>query len=1549
MNLSQIHKETILKGQPLKVDKQTIFILFPDTKINMYKELEKLNILLSNCNGFIVPNRKFRIDRVTIDGRIHYYDVKKTYTSMKGRKIRILNSVPRRKGIQIKKKTPFTVKKNNSFIFYDASVWIKAYEITTKRLGKKMATVMFIEEWAQLYRKLKTPNPVIEICPIFVMNSAESTLKNLLEYGKQLFSNKYKNEQLFDNIVLFNSLNSFSLPILVKSRAENVFLLNNANKFISFIDSLQIKTEIENSVPPVDKEKENLTLKEKVISNPITQGIVNKLSTTKKIVSKIDPDSAQITEYQLNKTELRRILRKHKITDPDLIITVKSALDQYLNTHDEQISKDEAELIVLKAVNYFVHGTDEIPDKYLSNPQLLFNKLHQTDVYKKKLNIPELPEYTIFPKDIIDINYTTGQHRQEYEFKESIHKNMKKLFSTLENTINYPVKVKKIKHDVIDDNNNRLIQYTVTLQNVDTKLEYDVKLNVPAIVNEKYFKLGGNLYVMSSQHFLKPITKTEKSKVRLLTNYAPITIEIKNLKFEPSDLPSLIEYVNIRYPNIIKSYSENQIKFSDGTAININSDNLYMIGNKTIVRWDTDKNSYVNVSTGERINKGKYEFIFEKVREKVQAVNPKEKFTRNVKSIPYFQVYLMGIQLPLIYYLWQQKGLLTALNNNGIDYEITDNPKGSIIIPTKDNQYLVVKPEGIKQELLANGLLAHNIKEPIINLDDKEAINDLLLQHYGSRSVYYMNLVTENEIDPITKELLEFENLPTNLPALLSGPCIDKLLNQKPDSLADLKIYRSRLSEMILNLMYSQIKQAHNHYVSKRGFGQDDAKIIFDPDYIINNILETGVLQNTMSTNPIEEIMLASQVIKTGKGVGGVPTLRAIKPEHRNIHPSQLGIMSANATPEYQRVGVTVHHTLTPTIINEYGSYGVKTDIDNISGWNNLAMSEALVPFQNQMDSDRLVLAVTHLKQITPISNVEEPLVRTGGEYIVPQLTSSRFVQRAKKDGVITKVVPDKYIVIKYKDGTEDVLDIIPRRSRTKRGAFIELKMNTLEEGTKVKANQVVAYTNNFSKNGVFCSGKNVVVAMIDYMGLCHEDQYLISKKLADETTVDIIEQKSIIIPPKTKVLQLEKEKKELNGGETLVEFTYEADLESYIDAMDFIDNDEGDIAEDLGQTENTIKLLAPKGEIVDIKVFINNRVNMDKSVLQFHKELSEETKKLIAILSKNKKNSDDKISAIDNLDLKFLEIGGHKGKNHEEFRGAMITYYIKTKKKENKGDKLSNRYGAKGVAMLHDKEIKSKETGLTVDLCISPIGVFSRKNLAMLKEIYIGKIFYFLNKKAKEFAASKSTKIQDLSKVVLDIYKTLCSDNAYKSVEKKLNSYKTASKLKKDILNGKLQFYFVVEPFNNKADFKNIKIAAEILDIPLEEHVYIPELDMWTKEPVPVGIGYYQFLEHFSNVYSSVRGTERYTGLTRQPTKGKSKLGGQKIGHSDLYALLTHEVPDVINELYTLRSDDHKAKQQVYNSIIQYGEAKLPKKTGGGGTLDLMETYMTAMGLEMS
>jgi hypothetical protein len=65
--------------------------------------------------------------------------------------------------------------------------------------------------------------------------------------------------------------------------------------------------------------------------------------------------------------------------------------------------------------------------------------------------------------------------------------------------------------------------------------------------------------------------------------------------------------------------------------------------------------------------------------------------------------------------------------------------------------------------------------------------------------------MTQNLIDPVTKELLLFENLPTNLPSLITEHVINILFNSKPDSLSDLKIYRSRMSEIVLRLLYKQL------------------------------------------------------------------------------------------------------------------------------------------------------------------------------------------------------------------------------------------------------------------------------------------------------------------------------------------------------------------------------------------------------------------------------------------------------------------------------------------------------------------------------------------------------------------------------------------------------------------------------------------------------------------------------------------------------------------------------------------------------------------------
>ena len=76
--------------------------------------------------------------------------------------------------------------------------------------------------------------------------------------------------------------------------------------------------------------------------------------------------------------------------------------------------------------------------------------------------------------------------------QDLIHENIEKVFKTLENQT-HPIKVKKITHEYVDNDINRFIEYTITLQNLTgNKQQYEVKLDIPTVLNDKYFKLGGN-------------------------------------------------------------------------------------------------------------------------------------------------------------------------------------------------------------------------------------------------------------------------------------------------------------------------------------------------------------------------------------------------------------------------------------------------------------------------------------------------------------------------------------------------------------------------------------------------------------------------------------------------------------------------------------------------------------------------------------------------------------------------------------------------------------------------------------------------------------------------------------------------------------------------------------------------------------------------------------------------------------------------------------------------------------------------------------------------
>lgn len=858
MNYSSIQPTYVVK-QKLYVDKNTIFVVLPDTNLQIWNEIYKTNLLLSNCVGLVCPNKIFTIGNKKFNGKAHYLEVKKRLMALNdkkiGKKIKVLTTFPQKKDDVVSSKT-------NRFFFYDISMWSQAFNYLLQHYSEKIVAKFLFKELEQTFNRLKTSNPSYNVDFMMLIKDQQGQLFNFIKNIRAVVkAEEFKKINFFDDFTTISDCQNVLFPIICKDKGEIKIIISNLIKMEKYVE-IETKAEEMSKEETIKIEDNEPNKTPSIISN-----LIKNLATSKLIVTP-NKEKDEI-KLSVNQDELRKFLKVYKIDDPDIVANVKSALDEYINTHKDKLTQDEAEHIVLKAINYSLYGTEEIKEEYLERPSLLINKLKEIDTYKVGLNIPNVKKSIVQPNNIIDLKYTTGQTRQKFEFENAIHNNVKKLFESLE-TVNSenPIKIKKIEWDIQDNNSDRFINYKVTLQNVNggKKNPYTVQLKVPSPVNEKYFKLHNNYYIMSTQQFLRPVTKTDKNEVRIISNYGIVRVGLANVKYNPSDIEEICKYIQVKYPKLIKELTDEHCQFSDNSTIYFAGEILYESQNLTVI-LDDDTGSLINKETNEEINQGRFEFLYETVLNKIQVQNPEDNLTKTKKSIPYIWIYLGAIKMPLILYLWSRKGLLSALNSYGIDYELVDKKNSNTNIQTKDGKFLSIKPKNIKEQLIVNGLLNLKLKNQIENLDNPQEIFPYIAENYGSRANNLISLLSENFADPITKELLQFEDLPSDLVTLSSTTAVDQLLNKKIDSLADLKIYRSRLSEIILNIMYRQIKMAQNAYKMKVDSGDDTASLYLDTDYVINNLLtDAGVLQNVSPVSPLNEIMQSSRVIKSGKG-----------------------------------------------------------------------------------------------------------------------------------------------------------------------------------------------------------------------------------------------------------------------------------------------------------------------------------------------------------------------------------------------------------------------------------------------------------------------------------------------------------------------------------------------------------------------------------------------------------------------------------------------------------------------------------------------------------
>jgi hypothetical protein len=743
------------------VDKPVIFHFVPDLNSNILDFIDNMNINLNNVQGILIKSELLKLSSSFINTRNYLNELRL--------------GIQDHRNITIYNITPSNIK-SGKFLIYDHSPIVNLISMYND-VNIKQSTEFLLHHIKNTNIDLKLKFPTHENVPIFYLNSPNGILRNLK------FLKRIKDLSFFDK---------FSW-VSVEDIILNLGFFNNGKPEINLLNLSNIEGRLK---------------RVKMSLNPI---IKNNISKRVEVTPNIETDKLDV-----NVEKLSQSLNGLNISDKTVISNFKEAISKKLNSNN--ISDDNISSEILKSANSVIFNRKDIKPIYKDNPNKLLVKLDNVNSFKTELTFPKSKDIRLSnPEDSVRIREITGPVRHNYEFNENIDFNVEKLFKVLEYKQN-PVKILNLTKEIKDNDLERYSEYSIELKNLGDKGmkgSYTINLKMPSLINDKYFKLNGKEYIISTQQFLNPITKDKPNEVRFLTHYNMIRLKLKNVKYNPSEIEFILELISNKYSKYVSRYENGVMLFKNGTTIDLNNSDGVIYKNG--INPNEDDYTEVKLTNGKYIifqNKKstgidvqKNEYLFDRLHSIIPELNLK---IAN-KSVQYIQCYVMGNWLPLIVYFWQQLGLIESLSRFNLDYEFGEEPnpkfKNYIKLPLADT-FLFVYPENKKEEYVANGLLL--LKNYLLNirkdeLSSNESCYEYLYHEFGGSSISKFNGAAENMIDPITHDLLEFEDEPTNLLDNLSGPCIDKLLNDTPDHPSDLNSLRARQSEYLMNLLYNEI------------------------------------------------------------------------------------------------------------------------------------------------------------------------------------------------------------------------------------------------------------------------------------------------------------------------------------------------------------------------------------------------------------------------------------------------------------------------------------------------------------------------------------------------------------------------------------------------------------------------------------------------------------------------------------------------------------------------------------------------------------------------
>ncbi|WP_259286534.1 hypothetical protein [Candidatus Nasuia deltocephalinicola] len=656
-------------------------------------------------------------------------------------------------------------------------------------------------------------------------------------------------------------------------------------------------------------------------------------------------------------------------------------------------------------------------------------------------------------------------------------------------------------------------------------------------------------------------------------------------------------------------------------------------------------------------------------------------------------------------------------------------------------------------------------------------------------------------------------------------------------------------------------------------------------------------------------------------------------------------------------------------ILSKYGDQILITNPEfinfiNIVPYQMLSVSTILIPFLENNDSNRALMASNMLKQTLPLIFPERPYISTGLEFLI-SLNSDDLIVSKEKGFIFYQ--DSRFIMLKnylnYNDFYSYSYDI-----------YFLIKYFSSNQKTN-KSQRIINFENlnyytgdnltdgSSTSEGVLSLGKNVVVALMAWEGYNFEDSIIVSEKIIIDEKFTSLEFTQIDI----NILNLSKNEFEILSSNTVKNFSRKKNLNSFFIIKDGSKVYGGDVL--VGKMFSKLKKIKKPsfsdkiiystllesnwniddtsfylpanfncGFINSVEVYFSDSYfskNNDKKLFDYQKSkiIYSKKKKFIFLKKKiknmviefliNKKyfSNDNKIKLFNCDDFKekgiktilnlklfdfdhfrifkkitkkikfFLKINKFiikevKKKFFKELLpdiSKVIRISIISKKNLQVGDKMSGRYGNKGVVskILPVNEMPYFYNGKVIDVILNPLGVPSRMNIGQLLEIHLGFASLCLSWKLFDMLY-KNNSILNIKCLLKKIYKNNLEINYINML-----NYKQIINLINYLKEG---FYFSIKPFslfkeNNLNDLLDVVFSDNFLyNLNVSEnkkqiYLYDGRDGIKFKKKTTIGYMYLFKLNHLSEDKMHARSTGPYSLITQQPLKGKSNRGGAEIG----------------------------------------------------------------------